>query len=170
MKAYDFIKYGAIIGAILLFLGLGFNLIDLATELTLFILFLTFLAILWYSMETRELKEISEKRPCISFNRYGEKIILKNYGDSIARNIIILDEKNILHEIPLISRAEGGYAPLPLNIIMEPEKFLLLKDCQNNISICYTDQSGRRKYITKIRWNDSKSKSDGCEIIDHSWK
>ena len=162
MIDYLCIKIGAIIGTFLLIYLLVWNAIGIVEGLSLLMLFLTFLAILWYSKETQGLKEISIKRPCLSFYIKDNKIKLKNYGEGVARNIEIKVNNKTVYEIPLIS---GNIRDCALTF--PEDKNELLKKCKDEIIILYHDISRETKYTTITQWDDSVDNRDKCKIIDY---
>lgn len=67
------------------------------TNMTNLILFITFLAIIWYTIETRRLADLTEKqikinvKPIIVIISIGSGLELKNIGKSPALNIAVKD-------------------------------------------------------------------------------
>lgn len=166
MKDYLYIKFGAIIGMLLLVASLIWSDIKIAEELSSLILFLTFLAILWYSKETQDLKEISIKRPFLSFNR-NETIVLKNYGEGVARDIEIKINNETVHKIPLVSSIYSKHSGL---LSFSERENRILEEHKDEIRIHYYDMSRKIKYITVTQWDDSLNNRDGCRIINYKWK
>jgi len=159
MRDYLYIKLGAIIGTLLFVAFFVLKNNEIINILSSLILFLTFLAILWYSKETQELKEVSIKRPCLSFNRSKEKIVLKNYGDGVARDIEIDINNEIIYTIPLFRSSQySGEIPI---LIEELKKY------QGKILISYFDISKKTKYLTSVKWDNSVNNRDGCKIIEY---
>lgn len=148
--------------------GLGFKVgnITISEKVSVVIYFLTLCAIIWYAKETQELKEVSVKRPCLSFNRDTE-IKLKNYGEGVARDIEIKIGGETVHKIPLMSSIYSSSSS-PLKISGEAKK--LLEEWKNEIVIRYYDIGGKTQYTTKIKWDDSVNNRDRCEIIYYGWK
>lgn len=171
MKDYLYIKVGAICGSILLIFILEIGCINLAEELSALMLFLTFLAILWYSKETQDLKEVSIKRPIMFFNKYlrngDEEIVLKNYGEGVARNVQIIINNKIMHEIPLVSSIYSNSSS-PLSFSVEDK--IQLRLCKDEIIIRYYDIGGKTRYTTITQWDDSVENRDKCKIIEYKWE
>lgn len=133
------------------------------------ILFWTLLAILWYSMETKKLREVTIKRPIISLlkeNTSGGYIIsLRNYGEGLARDVKIRLSDKVIHKIPLVS---GIYSDFNGNIKFSQEENNELSNFENEIYICYGDSNGESEYTTILKWDDSYR--DGCQILKYFWK
>lgn len=166
MKDYLFcITIGAILPGILFLISLPmWTNIGIADELTLMILFLTFLAILWYTKETQDIKEISIKRPCLSFYIKEGKVKLKNYGEGVAMDIEIKFDNKTVYKIPLMS---GNIRDSALTFPEEKNK--LLKEHEDKIIIHYYDISRKIKYTTITQWDDFVDNRDKCKIIDYKW-
>ncbi|MFA5130357.1 MAG: hypothetical protein WC477_05600 [Patescibacteria group bacterium] len=126
--------------------------------LTLLILFWTFLAILWYSKETQELKETAMKRPCVTLYKEGGEIKIKNYGDGVARDIHF--DVYPSFTFPLLS--SKGFEELPNAI------GTVLKDTTDAITINYYDLNRAFKYTTELKWNSDNK--DGVQIENYEWK
>lgn len=171
MRDYLYIKIGAISGTLLLISALILNHINLTEELSSLMLFLTFLAVLWYSKESQELKEVSIKRPILSFNKYprggSEEIVLKNYGEGAARNVQIIINNKPIHEIPLVSSIHSSSSgPLPFSAVDNAR----LRMHGEKIIIQYYDTGGKTKYTTITQWDDSDNNRDKCKIIEYKWE
>lgn len=137
-------------------------------EIAPIIYFWTLLAILWYSKETRELKEISIKRPYLSFYiNKDKKIKLKNYGEGAARDIKIIINSGEEIKIQLMSSVYGSQYGI---VEFTDEENKLLQECKNEITITYYDISGKIKYTTKNQLDNSINSKDKCEIIYYGWK
>ena len=163
MKDYKcFLVVAAIIGTLIL----HFAIYNSKEGIAPIIYFLTLLAIIWYSKETQELKEISIKRPCLSFNR-GNKIVLKNYGEGVARDIEIKISDKVVHKIPLVS---SPYSKHSGELSFSDEENSQLEKYKGEIVLHYYDISGKTKYFTIIQWDDSENNRDGCKIIDYRWE
>lgn len=133
------------------------------------ILFDTFIAILWYSWETQKLKEVTIKRPILTFIRkvVGSvvELELKNYGEGVARNVSIRLEESAkpIHTITLMSSIlSASNSPLSIH---SP----ILESWGKEIYIDYYNAEGVTKYTTIVKWVDSSINRDRCEIINYSF-
>ena len=148
--------------------------INIGDLLTIIVLFLTFLSILWYSQETKELKEVTIKRPCLSFNvatyctEQLKDVLIKNYGEGAARDLQIIINNRVIYKVPLIHGLDGAHRlignGLPLNIA------ILLNKYRDKIELRYFDQSHKTLYTSTIKLAPSDINGDGCELISYLWK
>lgn len=138
------------------------NLIDLAGSL---ILFWTFLAILWYSKETQELKEVSIKRPLVTLY-YGGKIKIKNYGEGVARDVKmqVNAPANLTYSVALLS--SGSFQSIikekkdatdeeKIHYKEKEEDLQRSLESMETIYISYSDVNKKTKYKTILKWDPS---------------
>lgn len=122
------------------------------------ILFVTFLAILWYSRETFLLREEQGKsnkilagRPLVIISKeVGNYINIKNFGNSIAKSIVVkifLENKEKFNAEFLVL-GEGQDIRYPI----EPFHSDLIDECNKNlyVEIQYRSFSSRMKFVTKF--------------------
>jgi hypothetical protein len=158
MRDRLFIIVGAIISVVLLPFLLILDHIKTIEILTSFILFLTFLAILWYSKETQELKEAAIKNPCVTLYKKNGVIKIKNYGTGVARNITFVAP--LTFTFPLLS--SNGFEDLSDNIVSA------INGITDTITIEYYDLNKVYKYTTKLKWDSNNQ--DGVQIEKYERK
>jgi len=148
--------------------------INIGDLLTIIVLFLTFLSILWYSQETKELKEVTIKRPCLSFNvKYYytgqlEGVLIKNYGEGVAMDLQIILNDNVIYKVPLIHGQNGMHRLIDKGLPLPMGK--LLNKYKDKIELRYYDQSRKTLYTSIIKLSVSNINGDGCELISYCWK
>lgn len=98
------------------------------------VLFLTFIVIIWYSWETRQLRKVTQKQlelnilPILSVEQITDKLIIKNIGKSPALNVAIDSIKDRPYP-DLSEKGKYGFSfgdPIP-SINVEEKKLLEIK-------------------------------------------
>lgn len=112
---------------------------SLGTAITSFILYLAFLAAVFYGLETRWLREETARRPYPSllYDKESNSIHLKNYGEGSARNLVV-KHANEVERIPLLSgftAQRGGVA----------EKLIISYKVNDKYVIEYKDINDKRR-------------------------
>jgi len=151
---------------------------EIIDAISVFVLILTFFAIVYYSVETSNLRKIMEKQvnlailPLVNLVSIGNTISIKNSGKSPALNVVIEQVKNRNYPVPNFSSGrEGTYSfsfgeSIPLLNVSE-EKQIATKVIPPNIGpqnpkadpfLNPSNQEFSGKYEVEINYEDIESK------------